>query len=124
MNAAELNVRMLAVVKRLHEAEDEYERCIREAVLAEKRYKAFEAAAFLRVSGSNVAERHARAEQLDGGNLNDLRCAAHLADGLRDSAKQALRSRQSELSALQSEASLAKAEAQFLGVASQEVQTA
>lgn len=117
MQAAIFNVKMLEIVKAIAEAEDEYQRCIRAWALAEKNYKRREAKAFLHIDDAkNVREREAKAETLefqDKQTLTDLRYEAHLAQGLMDAAKGAHRARMAELSALQSEANLAKEEARF-----------
>lgn len=125
MNAGEYNVRLLAAVEAIHAAEAEYARTITVAANAERAYKRREAIALTTVADyKNADDRRAKAELLafeDGATLGDLRYAAHLADGLKDAAKLAVRNRGAELSALQSEASLAKEEARFLSSAPREV---
>lgn len=124
MDAGSFNVRLIAQVKRIRQAEAEYEARIGAWAEAERVYKRAQSRAYLQVEGKNVAEREARAEEFllgDGENVNDLRYAAHLAEGMMNAAKLALQNRASELSALQSEASLAREEARFMGTAPAEV---
>jgi hypothetical protein len=117
MNSADYNQRLLKQVVRIRDSEQEYARCIHAWVEAERSYKRATAIALLHVEDAkNVVEREAKAELAPlagGGTVNDLRYAAHLAEGLMDAAKLAVRNRASELSALQSEASLSRAEAEF-----------
>lgn len=125
MNAGEYNQRLIAQVKRIRGAEAEYEARIGAWAEAERVYKRAQSRAYLQVEGRNVAEREARAEEFllgDGENVNDLRYAAHLAEGMMNAAKLALQNRSAELSALQSEASLAREEAKFAAFAPSEVQ--
>jgi hypothetical protein len=124
MNSGEMTRRVLACAQAIRESEAEYRRCIEAAADCERRYKRREAIALLEVTSyKNADDRRAQAELLpfaDGNTLGDLRYAAHLAQGLMDAAKLAVRNRGQELSAIQSEAALAKAEAGFLSTAPME----
>lgn len=121
MNAAEYNQRLVAAAERLRKAHLEYDARIRDHCTAERLFKLGESIALLQVDGKNQQERSARAElelvtvpEVDGKvSPNQLRYAAHLAEGLRDSAKRAVDSYRQEMSALQSLASLAKSEAEL-----------
>jgi hypothetical protein len=124
MNAYEFNQRLLAQATRIREAEGEYREAITAWVEAERSYKRAQALSFVQVDGKSADERNAKAELqplAGGGTVNDLRYAAHLAEGLMDAAKLAVRNRAQELSALQSLASLEKAEAEFTRTAPHEV---
>lgn len=128
MNAAIFNQRLRAAADAIRDAESAYRDAIAEAAETERRYKQAEAMALIRVSSfKNAADRAAQAELLefpDDDTLGDFRYRAHLAEGLKDAAKLALRNRGSELSALQSEAALAKQEMQFAQFEPRETATA
>lgn len=116
LTSASFNERLIRQVKRIRDSEEEYARCIHAWVGAERDYKRAQALAFVQVEGKSADERNMKAELqplAGGGTVNDLRYAAHLAEGLMDAAKLAVRNRAAELSALQSEAGLAKAETNF-----------
>lgn len=124
MDAASYNQRLVKAAERLREAQATYDTRIKDHVTAERLYKLGESMALLRVEGRNAEERAARAEMLaiqvpDANGevqevtVNGLRYAAHLAEGLRDSAKKAVDNYRQEMSALQSLASLAKSEAEL-----------
>ena len=121
MESSEYNSRLVNAADRLRKAHLEYETRIRDHVTAERLYKLGESIALLQVDGKNQQERSARAEvelvtltDLEEKVMpNQLRYAAHLAEGLRDSAKKAVDSYRQEMSALQSLASLAKSEAEL-----------
>ena len=124
VNSHEFNQRLVGAANRLRKAQGEYETRIKDHVTAERLYKLGESMALLRVEGRNADERSAKAEMLaiqvpDANGevqevtVNGLRYAAHLAEGLRDSAKKAVDNYRQEMSALQSLASLAKSEAEL-----------
>ncbi len=125
MNSGEMNLRVMACAQAIREAEAEYRARIEQHAEAERVYKRREAIAMTTVSDyRNADDRRAQVELLkfeDGRTVGDLRYAAHLAAGLMDAAKLAVRNRNSELSALQSEASLAREEARFIQTAPSEV---
>ncbi len=124
-SSGEFNTRLMAAAQAIREAEAEYRSRIGEAAEAERAYKRREAIAMTTVSEyRNADDRRAQVELLrfeDGHTIGDLRYAAHLAEGLKDAAKLAVRNRGQELSALQSEASLAREEARFIQTAPGEV---
>jgi hypothetical protein len=108
MNAAELAEAMHAAKRDIDAALLEYDRAIREDAEADKQAKIAHASAYLASSGT-AGERTAWA---DKGSV-DERYKARLADGLKRSAAQVVESKRQWLSALQSLASLTKAEAQL-----------
>jgi beta-galactosidase/beta-glucuronidase len=108
MNAAELAQAMYDAKREIDAAFLEYDRAIREDAEADKQAKIAHASAYLASSGT-AGERTAWA---DKGSV-DERYKARLAEGLKRSAAQAVESKRQWLSALQSLASLTKAEAQL-----------
>lgn len=108
MNAHELAKQMLEAKSAIDAAFEEYQRCIIEDAEADKLAKLAHASAYLAASGT-AGERNAHA---DKGSV-DERYRARLADGLKRSAGMAVESKRQWLSALQSLASLTKAEAQL-----------
>lgn len=122
MNAAEYNQRLLAVVKAIGDGEEIYRQAIAKAANSERAYRRRQAIARQQIRGEekppkNADEINDRAELLafqDGSTVGDLRFQRDLDRGLEDAAKLALRARTQEMSALQSEASLAKSEAEFI----------
>lgn len=121
MNSGEYSQRLLDVVKEIRAAEAGYREAIQQAAGAEKAYRRRQAIARQQIRGEekppkNADEINDRAELLefaDHMTVGDMRYARDLARGLEDAAKLLLRARTGEMSALQSEASLAKAEAEF-----------
>jgi hypothetical protein len=108
MNAAELNMQLLDAANNLRASlEDLYQRSI-EYAKAEQAYRAGKATAYLSTTGT-VSERDARAENA----INELRFRRDMADGLKLSALEAVRSNRGILSAMQTLASLSKEEAAF-----------
>jgi hypothetical protein len=108
MNAAELAEAMHTAKRDIDAALLEYDRAIREDAEADKQAKISHSSAYLASSGT-AGERTAWA---DKGSV-DERYKPRLADGLKRSAAQAVESKRQWLSALQSLASLTKAEAQL-----------
>lgn len=125
MNSGEFTQKLLQAASAIRTAEDDYRRCIEVAANTERAYKRREAIALTTVDHyKNADDRRAQAELLpfeDGNTVGDMRYAAHLAQGMMDAAKLALRNRGQELSALQSQAALAKEEARFMSTAPSEV---
>jgi len=129
VNAGEYNTRLVAQVKRIRAAEEEYAARIPAWSEAERLFKLGWSKALLQVEGKNADERSARAEvemvkleDIDEPiSPNALRYSMRLAEGMMNAAKLAAQNRVSELSALQSEASLAKEEAKFANFAPAEV---
>lgn len=121
ITAAEFNQRLVNQVRRIRGAEEDYREAIEGWADAERRYKRAQAFAYVQITDAkNAGERDARAEMMplaDGGTINDLRYEAHLKEGLMNAAKLACQHRAGELSALQSEAALAKEEARFANYA-------
>lgn len=122
MNSGEYNQRLLDVVKAIGEAEVGYRQAIDKAANSERAYKRRQAIARQQIRGEekppkNADEINDRAELLefkDGASVGDMRYQRDLDAGLMDAAKLWLRAKSQEMSALQSEASLAKAEAEFI----------
>jgi hypothetical protein len=110
MNAGELNQQLLNAAEALRKSLDDlYQRSI-EYASAEQAYRHAKAVAYLSTEGAKtVAEREARAENA----INDLRYRRDMADGLKLSALEAVRSNRGILSAMQTLASLSKEEAAF-----------
>lgn len=108
MNAAELSRAMLAAKQEIDAAMEEYERCIKADADADRNAKVAKSSAYLSASGP-VQQRQAHVDQATA----DVQYAARLAEGLKRSAGQAVESKRQWLSALQSLASLTKAEAQL-----------
>jgi hypothetical protein len=109
MNARELTDLMLQTVKDIRAAGAELERCSREYARAERSYRLSRATALLAAHGGTVSEREAHADQATA----DVRYERDLADGLRTSALEAVRSHRGVLSALQSLAALERSEAEL-----------
>lgn len=108
MNAGELERALYDAKREVDAALEEYNRAIREDAEADKQAKISHASAYLASSGT-AGERSAYA---DKGSV-DERYRARLAEGLKRSAASAVESKRQWLSALQSLASLTKAEAQL-----------
>ena len=122
MNAAEYNQRLVAQVRRIREAEHDYGKAIDTWAEAERLYKLGESKAFAMIyEYKNADDRRAKVEvaqvNLDEVDqpitVNTLRYLAHLAEARMNACKLAVQNRASELSALQSGASLSRAEAEF-----------
>ncbi len=122
MNAGEYNHRLLDVVRAIGAAEDAYREAIARAANSERAYRRREAIASQTVRGGanppkNQSELSAMVELLefkDGATVGDLRYQRDLDKGMMDVAKQVHRAKVGEMSALQSEASLSRAEAEFI----------
>jgi hypothetical protein len=108
VNVAELASRMTSAKRDIDEAFDTYEKAIIEDAEADRAAKIAKASAYLAASGP-VAERQASVDQTTA----DVQYRARLAEGLKRSAGMAVDSKKQWLSALQSIASLSKAEAQL-----------
>lgn len=108
MNAAELNAQLLDAVQILRDSMSELEARSRKYAEAERDYRRGKATAYLASSGT-VSEREARAENA----INELRFERDMADGLKTSALEAVRSNRGVVSAVQSLAALYRAEAEF-----------
>lgn len=109
LSAFELNTAMVEKSREVDLALDEYRRYNRQWAEAENVSRKKQAQAYAFVKGKTVPETRA---------LIDLECdeelsQALLADVLRNSAKEALRARMSQLSALQSMASALREELRF-----------
>lgn len=116
MNASMFNSQLIAVVDRIEAAQNELEQTVRDWAEAERTYRREQARAFLSVEGKNKEEREARAEEFVLPNkvtVSDLRYEAHLKEGVKAAAIEAVRNLRQQLSALQTLGSLAKAEAEF-----------
>lgn len=124
MNAGEFNTRLIDAMRLIRAAEQAYHDQIAEWADAERRYKLGTALATTSVGPSkNAGERDAKAETIEvlvageTTTVNELRWRAHRAENMMNACKLSLQARMAELSALQSEASLAKEEARFLTTA-------
>jgi hypothetical protein len=122
VDSAEYNQRLLAVVKAIGEGEEAYRQAIAKAANSERAYRRRQAISRQQIRGEakppkNADEINDRAELLefaDGATVGDLRYQRDLDRGMEDAAKISLRAKTQEMSALQSEASLAKSEAEFI----------
>lgn len=107
---------MLAEARRLSEKLEAGLKALRDSATdyanAEHKYREARAKAYLQTSGT-VGEREARADVLTG----ELRLQRDLADGMRSSALEAVRSRRQQLSALQSLLAAHRAEADYVRTA-------
>lgn len=108
MNSAELNRQLTDAAQKLRDSLADLEERSTQYAMAERQYRLAKATAYLSTTGT-VAEREARAES----GINELRYKRDMADGLRTSALEAVRSNRGVLSAVQTLASLYKAEAEF-----------
>jgi hypothetical protein len=100
--------RMIAASHALDEAQAELETCVRRRANAEAEYRKAKANAYLATSGT-VGEREAQVDK----TIADERYAAHLAEGLAQSALEAVRNRRTQLSVLQTVAGAIKEEMRF-----------
>lgn len=108
MNAFELNERLISAAEDVRKSLGELDRCAREYAGAEQRYRKAKALAYLASSGT-VPEREAHAERA----INDDRYERDLAEGLKVSALEAVRSHRGILSAIQTLANVLREEAAF-----------
>ena len=97
---------MLQASRELDAAQAELTAATREAARAENEYRKARASAFLATSGT-VGEREAHTDKA----TDRERYAAHLADGLRTAALEAVRNRRTQLSVLQTVANAVREEA-------------
>lgn len=104
----ELTTEMLRLSKLIDAALDYLKVVTQEYARAEDAYRVAHAEAFLKADGTG-AHRKALADSV----TSKQRQAAHLADGMRTAALEAIRSRRAQLSALQTIANGYKAEADF-----------
>lgn len=118
-NATELARQMFAAKREIDLALAEYQRAIEEDAEADRASRVAKASAYLAASGP-VAERQAHVDQTTA----DVQHRARLAEGLKRSASSAVESKRQWLSALQSLASLSKAEAQLAKWEPQETRSA
>lgn len=109
MTVAELTPMLIEAAHALDNALHELEGLSQDWAAAERDYRAAKAAAYLTAEGSTVAEREANAEP----RLSSLRYARDLAEGLKVSALEAVRSRRTQVSAIQTLTNLAREEAAF-----------
>jgi hypothetical protein len=100
--------RMIAASHALDEAQAELETCVRRRANAEAEYRKAKANAYLATSGT-VGEREAQVDK----TIAAERYAAHLAEGLAQSALEAVRNRRTQLSVLQTVAGAIKEEMRF-----------
>ena len=108
MNAAELNVQLLDAAEKLRNSLADLEERSKEYALRERQYRHAKAVAYLSTSGT-VGEREARAEEA----INEPRYQRDMAEGLKVSALEAVRSNRGVLSAVQTLANLYREEASF-----------
>ena len=118
-DAASLARSMFDAKRDIDDALTAYQVAIAEDAEADRASKVAKASAYLAASGP-VAERQAHVDQTTA----DVQYRARLAEGLKRSAGQTVESRRQWLSALQSLASLTKAEAQLAKWEPSEVRTA
>lgn len=124
-----LSQRLLDAVHALREAQDDLAQRVRDHANAQRRYKHDKATCLLRAEGRSVADREAAAETMRLGadpetgeviTLSDVRYLRDLAEGLRVSALEAVRSYRTIVSALQSLAALERSEAELAKYGPQE----
>lgn len=124
MNVATINQQLLDAARRCTDAQAELERCVQSAANSERAYKRRQAIAVTQVGPQkNAGQRDAMVELLkfeDGATVGDLRYQAHLDENLRVSALEAVRTARTMLSAYQTLANLARAEAEFVRTGPQE----
>lgn len=108
MNPPQLIATLEQATKELEEAQGELERAVKAWAEADREYRLARARAFIATSGT-VAEREAHTDL----ETDEQRYRAHLADGLKVSALEAVRNRRQQLSAWQSAAALMKSEAEL-----------
>lgn len=123
MSAAELTAELLRAVKTLRESHVELQQQTIAYVRAEKDYRRAKAIAYLRSPGRNVVERESNAElkEINDKTLGDWRFDRDLAEGLKVSALEAVRSNRSVVSAIQTLAANERAEAELARWSSEEV---
>jgi hypothetical protein len=100
--------RMIAASHALDEAQAELETCVRRRANAEAEYRKAKATAYLATSGT-VGEREAQVDK----TIAKERYDTHLAEGLAQSALEAVRNRRTQLSVLQTVAGAIKEEMRF-----------
>lgn len=109
MTAGELVEEMLRLSRLLDDALGFLKRSVEEYAAAEDAYRMAHARAFLEADGTGPA-RKAEADLA----TSEQRQRAHLSDGMRQAALEAVRSRRAQLSALQTVANSHRAEAEFV----------
>jgi hypothetical protein len=102
----ELQARLLEMSGQVDTALTEYRRAVKAHVEADRQRRIAVNTALLSVEGKSAPERRAKAEQASEEHIY----AEELADGYRDVAKEALRARLAQLSALQSMATTIREE--------------
>ena len=105
MSTAELTAEMVRLSKLLDDALDYLKRATREWAEAEDAYRCAHARVFLMTDGPQ-GDKKATADA----HTSEQRRRAHLADGMRQAALEAVRSRRAQLSALQTIANAIRAE--------------
>jgi hypothetical protein len=115
MNPAELNDILLAAASELRTALEELERRSRDYADMESVYRKAKAVAYLHSAGT-VGEREAEVSL----ETADLRAAALMADVLKVSSLEAVRSKRSVLSAIQTVANLTREELNLVRTGPQE----
>jgi hypothetical protein len=115
MDAETLNRSLVEASANLDQSLRELEDAANKFADSERTYRKAKSVAFIRSSGTNAQEREANAElqDLDGTYLSDIRYARDLAEGLKQSALEAVRSHRAQLSAIQTIANLYREEAAF-----------
>lgn len=107
MNAAEITDEMIRLSRLLDDALSYLSRQVKEYAEAEHAYRMGKAKAWLESPAGTVPER----ESFVNGVTADLRKPRDLADGMRQAALEAVRSRRAQLSALQTAANAHREEA-------------
>jgi len=119
VNAADLTKSLFAAKRDIDQALEAYEKAIIEDAEADRVAKIAKSSAYLSSSGT-AGERQAYTDQA----TSEVQYKARLAEGLKRSAAQAVESKRQWLSALQSLASLTKAEAALAKWSPSEVESA
>jgi len=111
MNAVEMNRRLIECARNVEEAQTNLEAQTIAYAESERRYRQAKALAYLKAPGKTVAEKEATAEIEHG--IGDLRFARDVAEGRKNAALEAVRSRRAILSAEQTLTKLVTVEAEF-----------
>ena len=108
MTYEDMAANIYSAAEELEIAQVALERAVKDYAETERLYKMGRSTAYVATSGT-VAEREAVVDQ----SISTLRYEAHLKEGLKVAALEAVRNRRAILSALQTLANLSKSEADF-----------
>ena len=108
MTFEDMAAHIYSAAEELERGQSLLERAVKEYAESERLYKMGRSTAYVATSGT-VAEREAATDQ----SVSTLRYEAHLKEGMKVAALEAVRNRRAVLSALQTLANLSKSEADF-----------